>query len=495
MAGSLSNNGFKILIGIGLWIVSIHSPLFAQNLVLNPSFEEYWQCPEKASSFNGFVKDWTTFFSSPNYGYVGCYDFIYRDILPVNGSGYVFLVYSHSDLFPREYIHGTFSKPLIRDSLYYIEYYVHKTRYGVAVKNYQAYLSASYMDSIPADGTYLGLEPSIEYVSSDFIVYDSGWVKVADCYLAEGGEQHIMIGLFQSDIEIEGLVITGGSYGNLIVDQVGVFPMSELRYRADELIYVGDTLHFTAEDPRHYYDDVGRIAYFTSNDTGCYTLHYRLKNCDMRDSFQVCVEGCPEVDSIDLFGTGQHVYCQDTGELRYFHMPDSSYVTYIDGIAYNEAFSWDDLGIGQHSIEIHARECPNRYTDRYDYIVAPCCDSTHTVQVDCPQMPDTTTQDTTIIIIDSMSLCHIYIPNAFSPNDDGINDLWRPYADCSELLDYNLQVYNRYGGRVWESRDLRIGWQGDCITEACPEAYYVYKLQYRDQGELHILTGDVLLTR
>lgn len=55
----------------------------------------------------------------------------------------------------------------------------------------------------------------------------------------------------------------------------------------------------------------------------------------------------------------------------------------------------------------------------------------------------------------------IYIPNAFSPNGDGYNDLFRGYAASGvEVLNYELRIYDQWGKTIYYSRDISKGWDG-----------------------------------
>lgn len=56
----------------------------------------------------------------------------------------------------------------------------------------------------------------------------------------------------------------------------------------------------------------------------------------------------------------------------------------------------------------------------------------------------------------------IYMPNSFSPNDDGINDCYRGYADPRlKLLSFKLLIFDRWGSQVFESRDIEGCWDGN----------------------------------
>jgi gliding motility-associated-like protein len=76
--------------------------------------------------------------------------------------------------------------------------------------------------------------------------------------------------------------------------------------------------------------------------------------------------------------------------------------------------------------------------------------------------------------------CLVYIPNAFSPNGDGLNEVFRPVISCYETLkDYKLYVYNRWGEIVFKSSDYAIGWDGtNHIGKYCSSGVYYCVIEF-----------------
>ncbi len=77
--------------------------------------------------------------------------------------------------------------------------------------------------------------------------------------------------------------------------------------------------------------------------------------------------------------------------------------------------------------------------------------------------------------------CNSYIPNAFTPNYDGLNDEFKPVFDCFPF-DYQFNVYDRYGSLVFASDKLNAGWNGKKRNEVLQVGIYVWTLQYRHPG-------------
>ena len=73
--------------------------------------------------------------------------------------------------------------------------------------------------------------------------------------------------------------------------------------------------------------------------------------------------------------------------------------------------------------------------------------------------------------------CPVFVPNVFSPNVDGHNDLFGALSGC-DFLSYDLQVYNRWGARVFATTDATTGWNGKYNGKFVSPGVYVYQLEY-----------------
>jgi len=94
----------------------------------------------------------------------------------------------------------------------------------------------------------------------------------------------------------------------------------------------------------------------------------------------------------------------------------------------------------------------------------------------------------------------VYIPNSFTPNEDGINDVFRPVLNEVDPNDYELIIYDRYGNQVFVSNDMRMGWNGQGkIREDyyAPNGIYSWQLNFKSlhSAERVIQTGWVSLIR
>lgn len=96
-------------------------------------------------------------------------------------------------------------------------------------------------------------------------------------------------------------------------------------------------------------------------------------------------------------------------------------------------------------------------------------------------------------------LCNTHcvrFPTAFTPNQDGLNDSFRPGVFCP-VNTYHFTVFDRYGRKIFESSDPVKGWDGSLQGKIAPSGSYVYYCVYYDfmlKREL-MLKGSVTLIR
>jgi gliding motility-associated-like protein len=87
------------------------------------------------------------------------------------------------------------------------------------------------------------------------------------------------------------------------------------------------------------------------------------------------------------------------------------------------------------------------------------------------------------------------LPNAFSPNGDGTNDVFKliPYDERVHVKDFS--VFNRFGQRVFFTRDINEGWDGNYNGKTADLGTYFYLVRYIIGANTYSLKGDVTLMR
>lgn len=99
-------------------------------------------------------------------------------------------------------------------------------------------------------------------------------------------------------------------------------------------------------------------------------------------------------------------------------------------------------------------------------------------------------------IIDMRKEPHLFIPNAFSPNDDGKNDTFQINANF--LTSSKMTIYDRWGTVIFATDDATKGWNGTLNSQniPAPPGNYIYKLELVDStGKTIVKTGALLLIR
>jgi gliding motility-associated-like protein len=90
----------------------------------------------------------------------------------------------------------------------------------------------------------------------------------------------------------------------------------------------------------------------------------------------------------------------------------------------------------------------------------------------------------------------IYIPNAFTPDNNQLNDIWCPSMIGVLEEGYQLDVYDRWGKRIFVSSTLGEGWDGRVNGKVAPVGVYVWVLSYRDAaGKDYKRRGQVTVVR
>lgn len=197
----------KILLCILLFIsLNIQS----QNLVPNPSFETFIECPD--TSFLGFYSflDSTWFqFNSADYfntcdtsNYYGVPDnFVGGYQFPVTGNAYCGFILYQTIGFDREYIEIELDSTLVNGTTYYVRFYVSLgDSMQYALENIGAMFTDTLFDPYPAPtfAWQTGI-PQVKNPSGNMLNDKTNWMVIQDSFIAIGGEKFITIGNFDDD--------------------------------------------------------------------------------------------------------------------------------------------------------------------------------------------------------------------------------------------------------------------------------------------------------
>jgi gliding motility-associated-like protein len=112
------------------------------------------------------------------------------------------------------------------------------------------------------------------------------------------------------------------------------------------------------------------------------------------------------------------------------------------------------------------------------------------------------TRNSDIVVSQGNCDCSIFIANTFTPNDDGINDIFAPSSDCA-FTRFSFTVYNRWGEQIFSSNAANQPWIGNAKNEPnyfVPDGLYTWQLSAESVGSDNEITafdlkGSVSLLR
>lgn len=94
----------------------------------------------------------------------------------------------------------------------------------------------------------------------------------------------------------------------------------------------------------------------------------------------------------------------------------------------------------------------------------------------------------------------VFVPNAFSPNDDGLNDHYQPlFSEKLELGNFTFSIFNRWGQLVFYTQNKNTAWDGTSKGRAQEAGVYLWRLEYEyplgDEIERVFQSGELTLLR
>ena len=107
-----------------------------------------------------------------------------------------------------------------------------------------------------------------------------------------------------------------------------------------------------------------------------------------------------------------------------------------------------------------------------------------------------TTSDVINVFVDDTP--NVFPPNSFTPNNDGVNDLFTIYTGQGVDRVYDLAIFDRWGTQVYFLPELEPGegWNGLYRNKDAPSGVYIYQFYVvLTNGEVKFFTGDVTLSR
>ncbi len=223
----------------------------------------------------------------------------------------------------------------------------------------------------------------------------------------------------------------------------------------------GDGNSDTIKDPSHTYIDAGN-----------FTVNHLVKNehgCSGKSVVPSAVTAYPQP-------VAGFTKTPDGGGSVY-----SPVITFYDASSNATSWQWD---FGDSSGIANIKNPEHTYKDTGTFVVR------------LISMSDKGCVDTAYSVVIIREEFAVYIPNAFTPNGDGVNDSFSALG--IGVRDYEMLIFDRWGLQIFLSTDIKKGWDGKAQGNdtPCPADVYVYKINVADfQGKMHNYTGRVSLVR
>jgi gliding motility-associated-like protein len=252
-----------------------------------------------------------------------------------------------------------------------------------------------------------------------------------------------------------------------------------------------DTLHLTIHPgPVLGQDKSKKICYGTDfnlnslfNLTAINVINWTLANNSVTDPTHANQAGNYQIIVGDIFG------CEDTAMVNLSINPPVISNAGNDTIVQlnipfqlhgsgGQTYSWSPAGVLNNP-----------------FIAAPWGNITGTTEFMLTTYDDIGCSDEDFVKVKALAGPQFYVPNAFSPNGDGLNDIFKPINVGIPFIT-KFCIYNRYGEKVFETSDLNKGWDGRFNGVDQPMFNYVWVVIGLDKNQKIIQKkGNVLLIR
>lgn len=433
-------------------------PLYSQNLVPNWSFEQYYHCPTTYTQI-GYAIGW-----HPSYVNTCCnYQVEYLNAcgspgfqVPSSVWGYKYASTGVADMAQvtmapsasvnyRENIYTKLISPLVVGQLYYVSMRACHTTYSQTATN---------NDGIRFSTDTTFAVDNITAVHSTSVISDTAnWTTISGCYTADSAYTYIGVGNFFDDAHT---TITtschscSNPYPGYFIDDISVVPIG---VSGNRFICPGDTDRLTASGGASYLWNNGNTTssiLVNPDSTTTYSVKVTNPTCNYTFSITVTADTIPQLSI-----SGPQTIC-----------PGGSTTLNATGA---DDYSWSpSTGLNNATIA--------------SPIASPSVTTTYTVTgTGCKGKGI----DSVLVTIRSCDSVYVYIPNVFTPNNDGTNDLFVVTAEG--INNYHIEIFNRWGEKLFESNNTNIAWNGrnfSGIMQSDGIYYYIITGTYPDGNSL-----------
>lgn len=105
-------------------------------------------------------------------------------------------------------------------------------------------------------------------------------------------------------------------------------------------------------------------------------------------------------------------------------------------------------------------------------------------------------EEDSVADVDTVSTSVLFMPNAFSPNGDGVNDVYKAKSGYRAITTFHAYIYNRWGQKLFEWTDIDGGWDGTYKGKPVKQGVYFVLVKAKGtDGKIYNIKRDVNLLR
>ncbi len=457
----------------------------AQNLVPNPSFELYKLCPTFNNSINSsinynplqkFCNEWESLGTKEQLMISSGGQYLNecaKDIIPHTGLPQSSFAYQYARTGKGIMVTAQTYQGFYQDRIYQGVKLIEPLKIG---HNYLVRFYANLADSSQSAMNNLGITfytqkqkitnlsdiTSLSYpdwahiYSKDVIDNKNDWVKIEGIITADSAYEYLVVGNFfdynKTIFKSVPNSITGFNYPIYLLDDFTVEETKKTIETANKLICKGDSITLNAVGSSNTF-------YWSYNKVDTISTQDKI-TISINQSKTVYLVSNWGVDSVILLAIDypQKIIPTDTFLCRNYYID-------IDATTNNGKYEWNTGDTTPTIIIEKAGEYILKTTTgscyRIDTLIVNSCEPT------------------------------LYVPNAFTPNNDGVNDVFLPKG--VQVFNYNLSIYSRWGQLIFQTNNMEEGWEGNGYTSD----NYFYNITYsnKENTKVYQKSGNTTLIK
>lgn len=272
----------------------------------------------------------------------------------------------------------------------------------------------------------------------------------------------------------------------IVVDTIRVFPMPTAAFSIDEEeICQGSSFFLMDESTINYPDDI--VEWQWIMDDSLLSV----------EQFPILIYHTPGNYDIQLTVTSNNgcSHSSTTPDLLTIYPKPEAYfsceneLNMVDPIVHVEDLSSEDASVWWYYFDdggqANTENCSHEYTQTGVYTITQIIENAFGCR---------DTSDRIVIIQPEMM---VYVPNAFTPDQNGHNEIFKPVTFGFEVVQYEFTIFNRWGDIMFTTTDPQAGWDGYYLGNLSQAGLYNWQMDIRSEHDItiHRKTGNVFLIR